>query len=159
MTKTERRFWKKVDRHGPKQPHMPTRCWVWTGAITADGYGNFYYRGRCYYAHRFSFYLRRGHHPVNEGCHKCDFRSCVRPSHIFDGTRGQNAQDASRKGRLPRGESHRNAKIRECDVQEIKTLRAQGVTCREVAEKFGIGQMQVSRIARGLRWAHTERTS
>jgi len=28
------RFWKRVDKNGPKQLHMKTRCWVWIGAPT-----------------------------------------------------------------------------------------------------------------------------
>ena len=31
------RFWSKVDRNGPVQDHMDTRCWSWTGYIGNSG--------------------------------------------------------------------------------------------------------------------------
>lgn len=34
-----------------------------------------------------------------DACHRCDIRACVRPSHLFEGTRLQNVQDMDGKGR------------------------------------------------------------
>lgn len=41
--------------------------------------------------------------PIPEGlfvCHHCDNKRCIRLDHLFLGTQKDNAQDASRKGRL-----------------------------------------------------------
>lgn len=80
-------------------------CWEWQGTITNYGYGNIprVENGKLkgYRAHRVSWEL---HHnkKIPEGlciCHHCDNRKCVRPDHLFLGTRKDNWLDAWYKGR------------------------------------------------------------
>jgi hypothetical protein len=92
------RFWDKVDRTGD--------CWEWT-ASTTRGYGQFSPHNRCIiYAHRFIDIYMNG--PIPDGLctlHKCDNPACVRPSHLFRGTKGDNNRDRKAKGRYrPRAE-------------------------------------------------------
>lgn len=113
--------------------------------------------------HRFSWELHFG--PIPSGlfvCHHCDNRICVRPDHLFLGTRAMNMRDMARKGRaasgdrnashlyperLPRGERHPNARISDIDAQAIYDRYWQGgIFQRELAAKYGIGQPQVHNI-------------
>lgn len=94
----------------------PNGCWLWTAGRFTTGYGMFYYNGKHVLAHRFSYQQFVGDIP--EGyfvCHKCDTPLCVNPDHLFAGTRLENMQDMSRKGRtlaqahperLARGDRH-----------------------------------------------------
>jgi len=41
-----------------------------------------------------------------ESCHRCDNESCVRPSHLFEGTPKQNVHDSEAKGRRAYGSRH-----------------------------------------------------
>lgn len=105
----EDRFWPKVDKNGPIPEHCPElgSCWVWT-ACTVQGYGLIgapppCRSGATIRTHRLSWIIHNG--PITNGLwvlHKCDNPSCVRPSHLFLGTVGDNSRDAARKGRIYR---------------------------------------------------------
>ena len=97
----EDRFWTKVNKDGPTPEHLPDLgpCWIWTGAISSHGYGNFRSR-RHWSAYKFSFELENG--PVQKGIselHKLDNTPCVNPSHLFLGTQLDNIRDCASKGR------------------------------------------------------------
>ena len=99
------RFWSKVDKDGPTQPHMTTPCWVWTGGKCGDGYGSFRLGMGMLKAHRISWVLSHGQIPHDESshglcvCHRCDVKTCCRPDHIFLGTHNDNMADMVNKGR------------------------------------------------------------
>ena len=86
------RFWSKVDRNGPVQEHMDTRCWEWTGGKDQSGYGKFYWEGRTMGSHRAAFLLAYGSEPEIV-CHCCNNPSCVRPDHLYAGDSETNLID------------------------------------------------------------------
>lgn len=104
----EDRFWPKVEK--------TDGCWLWTGSIDAYGYGQINSggkRGRPLKAHRVSYALLVG--PVADNrcvLHRCDNRRCVRPDHLWVGTRPENSRDMVAKGRgtagrtVPHGGTH-----------------------------------------------------
>lgn len=58
------------------------------------------------------------------------------------------------RNRACRGEQSGSSKLTEEDIRSIRKLSDQGLSQTKIGEKFGIGQAQVWRILRGLRWAH-----
>ena len=54
------------------------------------------------------------------------------------------------------GERNGRAKITEEHVREVWTLSQRGYLQREIAERYGISQVQVSSILTGKSWAHVD---
>lgn len=85
-------------------PSDPAACWEWPGPRDTDGYGRAIRGKRYRRAHRVSYELANG--PIPAGLcvlHRCDNRPCVRPSHLFLGTRRDNALDKTLKRRVRHG--------------------------------------------------------
>lgn len=82
-------------------PEPNSGCWLWTAAISTNGYGLLSTtRSRQVRAHRFAYESMHG--PIPDGlyiCHRCDTPSCVNPDHLFLGTPRDNLNDAKSKGR------------------------------------------------------------
>ena len=78
-------------------------CWL-IPAIKAkshDGYALVRYNNRVDGLHRMSYEVHVGLIPPRLWVlHKCDNPPCCNPEHLFLGTRKDNMQDASRKGRV-----------------------------------------------------------
>jgi hypothetical protein len=99
------RFMRKVDKNGPINPGLGTKCWIWT-ANTSCGYGRFRIGSavdgtrRKAFAHRLSYELANGAIPPGLFvCHRCDTPACVNPAHLFVGTQQMNMSDCAAKGR------------------------------------------------------------
>jgi hypothetical protein len=145
------RFWSKVQ-------FSHEGCWLWNASTNARGYGQFGCGGAAggmVFAHRQAYIFAVGSIP-REICvlHHCDNPICVRPDHLFLGTRADNMQDASRKGRLNGnpvlfGEAHPRTKISSVQVEELRALRKSGETYKALAHRFGLGKTQVRRIICG----------
>jgi hypothetical protein len=66
------------------------------GAMTANGYGNFWTGSRNVYAHRYALMLIDTFDAKMNGLHKCANKLCVRvhADHVYAGTEAQNKHDA-----------------------------------------------------------------
>ena len=54
-----------------------------------------------------------------------------------------------------RGETHKAAKLRECDVRQIRQLHAAGgITIADIARKFGVSAHTCSVLLSGKTWKH-----
>jgi hypothetical protein len=82
-------------------PEPNTGCLLWEGPTNEKGYGVVWWEGRRTRVHNVVFQLTKGRRPRKdrERLHKCDTPACSEPSHIYEGTRRQNARDRQAKGR------------------------------------------------------------
>lgn len=146
----EQRFWGKVNK--------TETCWLWTGSKGSDGYGITTVGHTKLRASRVSWELANG--PIPEGLsvlHHCDTPLCVRPDHLFLGTRADNARDKVTKGRQPRGESHRGAKLTDQYVREIRQHYDDGIfSMRHIGRIYGVSAEVIRRIVYRRGWTHIE---
>lgn len=152
------RFWSKVNKEGPIQAHVPELgpCWVWTAGLNEAGYGAMMKKWRYgpILSNRASWLLHVG--PIPDGLcvlHKCDCRICVRPDHLWLGTRGDNLRDCRLKGRgwLLNGERKYNQKLTKQSVDEIRRLYP-SKSQKELSELFGVAQSSISVIVNRRIW-------
>lgn len=133
-------------------------CWLWTGAKTGAGYGNFYIARRHKPAHVVSWAIEHGW-PKLFVLHKCDVRNCVNPDHLFLGTAADNTRDMISKGRFvlshhAKGSLSHNAKISEEDVRRIREAHAEGAQQNSLANRYGISPASVRDIISRRTWRH-----
>jgi hypothetical protein len=127
-------------------------CWTWHGARNRGGYGQLDYKGRRLVASRISWALFNGPIPKDMVvCHRCDNPRCVRPDHLFLGTRADNNADRDVKGRhvALSGEQNGFSRLTEQSVAVIR----RGGPALPLARRFGVSVRQIYKIRSGKAWA------
>ena len=143
-----------AQRSAPKAVHFrwdrvkrgsSDECWPWRGALNSWGYGAVQVDGVQMNASRAAYIATHG--AIARGlvvCHRCDNPACCNPAHLFVGTQAENLADCRSKGRargqFAGGADHPNhvAKLTPDSVREARKLAASGVTCSEIARRFGM---------------------
>lgn len=129
-------------------------CWLWTAFLKPDGYGHLRIGAAMEHAHRVSWVIAYG--AIPDGLcvlHRCDVGHCVRPSHLFLGTRTINNVDRDAKGRnnIPAGSHNPNALLKETD---ILTIRQSTATRDELAALFNVSPSTIKSIKGHRSWTH-----
>lgn len=136
--------------------HNSDECLIWPFATTS-GYGRVRVPGTEHKAlvHRVAFAIAYGHEPVPCALHKCDNPPCFNPRHLFEGTKVDNSDDKVQKRRHVFGETVPRARLTEADVRSIRAMHAAGgLSNREIAEHFGVGESCVQKIVTRFTWKH-----
>jgi HNH endonuclease len=157
-------------------------CWEWQGCRHRFGHGYIGLGGRkggTSVVHRVSWELHYG--PIPDGLvvrHRCDNPPCVNPAHLLLGTQADNMADMVSRGRqacgpnngrarmakpevsrverlATSGERNHKAKLTAAQVQEIRLALIRGDLQREIASRYGVKQMQISRIKLNKAWQST----
>lgn len=116
-------------------------CWIWKGAVSSRGYGNFRLYGKQTRSHRASYLLFKGEIPNNQIIlHSCDNPLCVNPDHLNAGTYKQNMDDREQRKRWTalNGEKSHAAKLSNTDIKEIILMRKNKVPAKKIAQQFNI---------------------
>src|SRR5690348_16204270 len=93
----------KLRRRSVEDPE--TGCILWAGGKTTKGYGEVYFNGKLWRAHRLAATASLMLAPDSElyVLHRCDTPGCCRLDHLFVGTQGDNVRDCIAKGRFRGG--------------------------------------------------------
>lgn len=133
-----------------------SQCWYWVGAMHKLGYGMLPALNESK-AHRVAYRVFKGEIPAGmHVLHSCDTRCCVNPDHLCLGTHADNMADMAAKGRAKvvrkYGESNPMAKLTAEAVREMRLAKAGGERQSNIARRFGVSPMTVSRAVRGETW-------
>lgn len=137
-------------------------CLLWTGHRDHTGYGRCgaAFARHIHFAHRMSWHLAHGSFSRTlRVLHKCDRPACVNPDHLFLGTQADNVADMVNKGRQRTsplyGEDNHLSKLTAEQIRQIRRMKAEAVCSQaEIARRFGVSPMTVSRAVRGESWSH-----
>src|SRR3990167_4175742 len=158
----DERFLEKVRKYKEQDA-----CWEWLGYRYPNNYGGFNYRGTCEWAHRVAWELTHGPIPKSMCVlHHCDNPPCVRPDHLFLGTKGDNLRDMTRKGRhwcktrpelIKRGENKPQHKLTEAQVREIRTRHIPNIVgSPQLAREYGVDHKLILAIVNRKAWRHLQ---
>src|SRR5690606_22558767 len=108
-------------------------------------------------AHRAAYRIFKGEIPAGlKVLHSCDTRCCVNPEHLRLGTQAENIADMIVRGRQkssPRhGEDNPMAKASWDVVNAIREAVSAGAKQVDMAKRYGLSPMAVSRIVRKESW-------
>jgi hypothetical protein len=119
------------------------------------GYGRIKRNGKKFFVSRLVCEAEHGPPPSPEhhAAHSCGNgdKGCVTRKHVSWKTPKENNADKLEHGTLARGERNGRAKLSPDQVREILALKGK-LLQREIAQMFGVGQVQVSRIHRRDKW-------
>ena len=142
----DQRFWGKVDIRSPSE------CWLWRGSTNpTTRYGKLSRRVNgqliTHQAHRYAWMQVNGF-IESYICvlHRCDVRLCVNPSHLFIGSRLDNARDRDEKGRQSQGENHARCLKGRFSVDDIREIRDSSLSHRELAKLYDCNRGAISLI-------------
>lgn len=144
---------------------LPDGCWIWVGATNRYRYGKVTSGGRNVSVHRLAADL--WDIPGTGPCvlHTCDTPLCFNPEHLRRGTLRDNIEDATRKGRMAKGELwhgyHTAASLaklsqRKLTPEQAARARAEyaaGTSRRVIATRYGVSGSTITRICRGYTYA------
>ena len=130
-----------------------TGCWKWCGSIARTGYGNFFYRGTVYLAHRASLLVFEKVKELTPGLHvshACGCRECVNPDHLSEKTsKENNGKDKKDQGKDCSGERCHFSKL---NWEKVDAIRTSQKKRKELATDYGVSISCIASILMNKSW-------
>lgn len=133
-----------------------TGCIEWQMSRSRDGYGQARYHGKQQGTHRIAYMI---YHSTtlksNEYiCHTCDNRKCINVHHLFLGDALANNLDTIKKHRqvFHYGEDHKDAKLTNEKVLEMRKRNSRGESIRSLSREFGVAFETAREAIHGKTW-------
>ena len=108
------------------------------------------------YVHTLVLLAFIGPRPTNnhQAAHENGIRTDNRLENLRWATRSENCADKKKHGTDQRGMRHHLRRLSEDDIREIRQLRLSGITCKELAGRYGVSLPHISSISNGRSWGH-----
>lgn len=136
------------------QTKIVGECLVWTGLLSANGYGKISINQRTWSAHRAAYTIEYGEIPNGLIIrHLCNNKVCINIKHLIAGTQAKNMQD------VINSDHNSFAKLKINQVMEIRCLLKDGKNKNELSEQFCVAPISIQRIADGITWKNIKQTT
>jgi hypothetical protein len=148
-------FWSLVDKNGPlpdPATGVKSKCWLWLGSVTDQGYGRFKAGGKTYMISRYAW-REKGRPDPGEltVSTRCRNKLCFRHLHL----KSRAEIMASLPRRRAAGEDSYLARTTAKTVLQLRKLYAKGnVTQSALADRFGLSRSNVKSILGRRSWKH-----
>lgn len=148
LSKDQERFLKYVQKDDG-----PNACWRWCGSKAITGYGNFYYKGCVFLAHRASLLIFGRVKSLTPGlqvAHSCRTRDCTNPDHLSEKTKSENnGADKKAHGVDNSGERSHFSKL---NWEKVSEIRKSEKKTKELSQTYGVSVTCISNILRNKTW-------
>lgn len=135
------------------------KCWLTDFSKDRRGYARFhiwlgYKNLKPVLAHRFAYEYFTGTKIPLGMCvlHHCDNPSCINPTHLYVGTKGDNGLDMRKRKRVE-GSKNGYAKLTEDKVLEIRSIYPK-LSYTKLAKKYNVSISNIEHIIQRTRWDH-----
>ena len=135
-------------------------CWEWLGGKFPQGYGLITIKRTARKAHRISYMYHNNDWNISTKelvCHKCDWKICVAPDHLFKGSHLDNFNDMIKKNRdrnLPKGKDNTSTKINEEIAIKVIELLKNQIPSPQIANSLNISKCIVDSIKYKKAWKY-----
>jgi hypothetical protein len=132
------------------------------GSKAGAGYIGYTIKGKTIYAHRILYAYYHGLESLVDGMvinHIDENKMNNKRENLEQVTKQENITRQWRNNSLKRGSSAGNSRLTEKDVIEIKELLKNGLTQREIGEKYSVSRAAINNIAMGTTWKHVSKQS
>jgi hypothetical protein len=133
---------------------VKSKCWIWLGSVTDQGYGRFRAGLKTYQATRFAWQEMGKREPgALTVSTRCRNKLCVR--HLYTRTRSAIMASVPRAKGWPSGEQSHFARTTAKTVLQLRRLYAKGdLTQAMLAARFGLSLSNVKSILGRRSWKH-----
>jgi len=154
-TAIQEHFWSLVDKDGPlpdPATGVKSKCWLWLGSVSDQGYGRFTAAGKRYQVSRYAWREKGRPDPGALAVStRCRNKLCVRHLHL----KSRAEIMASVPRRWASGEDSWLARATSKQVLQLRKLYAKGnLTQAMLAERFGLSLSNVKSILGRRSWKH-----
>ena len=134
-------------------------CMIWPFYANKQGYGQLPLprsggKQQQVFAHRLAYKIVYGEWPMPKGLHSCDNPRCFNPRHVFPGTPKDNSDDMLAKDRQAKGNAINTCILTAALVEQARREYASGLTCGQLAARYGVSTHAISTALSGDTWKH-----
>lgn len=139
---TEQDFWNAIDINGEDE------CWPFRSAVAKNQYGEIGIDGTYVAAHRRAWEYGNEASIISgkvHVLHKCDYKPCCNPKHLYLGSNRDNALDRAARNRMPQYK---------LSLKDAEAIRSDSRPAKDIAADYNVCAQTIRNVKSGKFWNH-----